>query len=69
MSYDKSTRVVRELHRVKLIHVCGTWYGHQACSKVIWDGAIPDGVRRCVESGGCDMGAITQEECAINLND
>jgi hypothetical protein len=30
---------------------------------------IPDGVRRCVEGDKCAMGARTQEECALSLND
>jgi hypothetical protein len=30
---------------------------HQACSKGIWDNAIPDGIKRRVESDECSMGA------------
>jgi hypothetical protein len=38
-------------------YVHGAWYGDQACSTRIWDSGILDGVKRCVASGKCLMGA------------
>jgi hypothetical protein len=40
-----------------------------ACSEVIWNSAILNGVKRHIESIGCAIGARTQEECDISLND
>jgi hypothetical protein len=59
MSYDRSTRVIQEIHRVRCRRVCGTWYGDQACSEGIWNNAISDGVKRRVESDERAMGART----------
>jgi hypothetical protein len=69
MSYDKSVRGVRELHRVRLRDACGICYGNQACSEGIWNSAIPDGVRRYIDNARCTMGAKTQEECDLSLRD
>jgi hypothetical protein len=52
MSYDKSTRGARELDKILLRIVCGT------CSAEIWNNAIPNGVRRHIETDKCAMGAV-----------
>jgi hypothetical protein len=43
-------------------------YGDQACSEGIWDNAISYGLKRCFESTGCAMGARTQEENDLSIN-
>jgi hypothetical protein len=69
MSYDRSTRLFESfIESDSDVHVelgMGTKHAVKGSGTV----SIPDGVRRHVESDGCVMGARTQEECALSLND